>query len=114
MEQINSGIDQLKQRNAELQEQLSRKTTVECELEFLQNTVIQLKHSNEELKKEQDRLVEIGILEKIDLEERIKSMQLTKEVDKTYVQQLEMELNKAREKCLTVEGKLRRLQNDID
>lgn len=41
-------------------------------------------------------------------------MQMTKEVDKHYVQQLEMELSKAREKCLTVEGKLRRLQNDID
>lgn len=41
-------------------------------------------------------------------------MQLTKEVDKHYVQQLEMELNKAREKCLASDGKLRRLQNDIE
>jgi phosphoglycerate-specific signal transduction histidine kinase len=57
MEQINSGIDQLKQRNTELQDQLTQKTTVECELEYLQGTVIQLKHSNDELKKEQDKLL---------------------------------------------------------
>jgi len=30
MEQINAGIDQLKQRNSELQEQLAHKSTIEC------------------------------------------------------------------------------------
>lgn len=51
MDQINAGIDQLKQRNSELQDQLHQKNSVEREIEYLQSTVIQLKQSNDELKK---------------------------------------------------------------
>jgi hypothetical protein len=83
-------------------------------MEYLQSTVIQLKQSNDELKRENEKLSEIGIMEKIELEGKIKNMQLNKEVDKQYVQQLEMELNKAREKCLSIESKLRRVQNECE
>jgi hypothetical protein len=53
-------------------------------------------------------------MEKIELEERVKGMEVRAEVDREYTGQLEMEGNRLREKVVGLEGKIRRMVNDVE
>lgn len=76
----------------------------EEEIEFLKITVNDLKNKIINLENEKNKIFEISILEKVELEEKINKFEAKKGSDIQYVQDMEIQLSKLREKNIKLEN----------
>ena len=64
------------------------------ELQFLKIEIIDYKSKLQKMTEENKKILEVSVLEKIELEEKINQMQAKQGSDLDYVQDMEVELSK--------------------
>ena len=78
------------------------------ELEYLKINIIEYQQKLEAANRENKKIAEISVLEKIELEEKIKKCTVKQNSDLEYVKDMEAKLCRQKEKCLQLENELKK------